>query len=157
MTLKLEKKELIFAIVGIAFLFSWFLFIKDDLTPILESINPIFATILFHLGVYIAIFLLAYLLLPKKYKVKISFIALSILVGLDIADAPYIIDKSGIINKSIDFWFTTYDAAFATIYSNFVSGYVLYFLVYIITPIFLIFILPIIIARPKKIVEALQK
>ena len=63
--------------------------------------------------------------------------------------------KSGFFNTSVEYWYTTYDAMFGSLLSNFFSGYSLWVAVYIIVPILLIFILPIIISRPKEIKKAL--
>lgn len=156
MKFKLEKKELMYALVGASIILLWFLLVKDLISPWLATISPFFAAIIYHVAVWIGIFFLASILASKKLRIKFSLITISILAGIDIIDAPYIISKSGIINTSTDYWFTTYDAAFASIYSLFAHGYFLYLLVYIITPIFLIAILPILIAQPKIILRAFQ-
>lgn len=151
----IEDKELKYAGIGVAVLLVWFLYAKDAIAPFLISQPPYIAAVIYHLGIYAGVYLLSAILVQKYNRVKFSLISISILMGLDIIDAPYIISKTGVFNTSIEYWFTTYDAMFGSILQNFISGQILWAAVYIIIPILLIFIIPIVISKPGAIKKAL--
>lgn len=151
----IENKELKYAAIGAGILILWFLYIKDLIAPFLSSQPPYIAAVVYHLGIYVGIYLLSAILVSNYNRIKFSAISISVLIGLDIADTPYVISKLGIFNTSIDYWYTTYDAAFASLLSPIFSGHALWAAVYIVIPILLIFIIPIIIAKPGAIKKAL--
>lgn len=157
MKFKIEKKELIFAGVGIAIILLWFFFVKDFISPFLEAMPAWLAVIIYHSGIYIGIFFLSTLLVTTKYKIKFSLITISILAGMDLIDTPYVVSKMGVLNKSIDYYFTTYDAALYSIYSHFLSGNLLWWAIYPISGIILIIVIPILISNPKNIWKTLVK
>lgn len=163
MGFKIEKKELLYLFLGIGILFSWMFYVKDVVEPHLRNTNPFFAAIIFHIAVYLAIYILVLVLTTKKAALKISIISILLWIGFDIVDAPYIVSQSGILNTSVDYWFTTYDAAFYSIYKLFVPNLIvfgkslLWIFVYIITPIILVLLSPIIAVGPKKLTKILSK
>jgi hypothetical protein len=152
----IENKELKYAFGGIAVILIWFLWAKDKIAPFLSSQEPFIAAIIYHLGIYVGIYMLSNLLVSKFSRIKFSVISILILAGLDIVDAPYIVDKMGNFNTSVEYWYTTYDALFGSLLSNFFSGTNLWNMVYIVVPILLIVVIPILIANPKAIKNALN-
>jgi hypothetical protein len=151
----IENKELKFAAVGALILYLWFSIFKDMLAPYLLSMPAYIATLIYHLGFYLGIYFLSNILYSDKSKrLKFSLVAISILIGIDIVDSPYLLSH-GVINTSIEYWNTTYDAAFASLLQNIFRGDILQFMVYRTIPFILIFIIPIIISNPKKIKEYL--
>lgn len=151
----IENKELKFAGFGVALLLIWFLYVKDAIAPFLASQPPYIAAIVYHLGIYAGVYLLSAILVKGYNRMKFSIISISILMGLDIVDAPYVISNTGAFNTSMEYWFTTYDAMFGSILNMFISGHALWAAVYIVVPILLIFIIPIMIAKPGAIKKAL--
>lgn len=154
---KLERKEVSYALIGASIILIWFLYVKDLIAPFLSSMPAFLATIIYHFGIYIGIFLLSTLLISKKTRLKFSFITASIYTGIDLIDTPYVVSKLGILNTSIDYWFTTYDAAFYSIYSLFLHGKLLWFVLYPVTGILLILLIPILIYNPKRIWKAITR
>ena len=148
---KLEKRELLYTLIGGIIILVWFLLIKDLIAPYLIILPNILSVLIYHTGFYIGIFLLSSILVSTKLKLKFSFIAISILTGIDLIDTPYMVSRLGILNTGVDYYFTTYDAGFYSIYSLFISGKLLWWLVYPITGILLILIIPVLISTPKRI------
>ena len=151
----IENRELKYAAFGVAIILVWFLYIKDLIAPFLSSQPPYIATLVYHAGIYMGVYLLSGLLVSNFNRIKFSAISISILMGLDIVDSPYILNSQGIFNTSIDYWYTTYDAAFGSLLSNLFSGHNLWLMVYVVIPILLIFIIPIWISNPKIIKNVL--
>lgn len=151
----IENKELKYAGIGALILIGWFLYAKEAIAPFLASQQPYIAAIIYHIGFYIGIFMLSSLLVSGEKRLKFSIISILILTGIDIIDAPYIINSLGQFNTSVEYWYTTYDAMFGSILSNFFSGPLLWMMVYIVVPTLLIFVIPIWIANPKAIKNVL--
>jgi hypothetical protein len=149
---KLEKRELLFLILGAIIIFAWFLYFKDIVAPFLSNIPIILAVLLFHSAFYAGIFLISGVLTKNITRIKFDFIVILGHFIMDVIDAPYIVTKAGIINKNVDFWFTTYDAAISSIATHFVSGYNLWLTTYVFVPI-AAFIVIVIIATPKRILN----
>jgi len=155
MKFKLEKREILFAFIGGLIIIGWFLLIQNLIAPFLIGLPAFVATFIYHLGIYIGIFFLSSILVSSALRIKFSLSTISILIGLDIIDAPYIVNSLGLPNKTVDYWYTTYDAALQNIFSYFTSGHIIWVLTYIVVPIFLICILPILISNPKAIKKAI--
>jgi hypothetical protein len=154
---KLEKKELIFAFIGVVVLMGWFLYLKDLIAPFLNHLNPFFAMIIYNVGLFIGIFLMGSLLDGGMKKFKISIVGTLMFMGLDIMVAPYSVAESGIIATSVDYWYASTDAGFAALYSVIFPTSWLWFLTYIITPFLLVFIIPIVVFGSKQISEMIKK
>lgn len=151
----IENRELKYAGAGVAIILIWFLYVKDMIAPFLISQPPYIAAVIYHIGIYLGIYLLSSLLVTSFSRIKISLISISILAGLDIIDAPYIISDTGVFNTSVEYWYTTYDAMFGSLLANFFSGHALWVAVYMVVPILLIAIIPIWITNPKAIKKVL--
>ncbi len=157
MKLKLEKRELLYAGIGSVVILTWFLLFKDLIAPFLVVMPIFFSALIYHIGFYIGIFLISSLLVKTKNRLKFSIIAICVLTGIDIIDTPYIVSNLGVLNTSIDYYFTTYDAMFYSIYSTFASGRFLWWLIYPITGIMLILVIPILISTPKRIWKIIMR
>lgn len=152
---KLEKKELIYSFVGLGFLLLWFLVIRDLIAPLLLGIFPLFAMLIYSIGLGGGIYLLTGILNGKhKTRVKISIIFFMVTIGLQIISAPYLVSNSGVIATNIDYWNVSSDVAFASLYNLFLPTSWVWFFTYVITPALLIFILPIVIGTSKQIRKA---
>jgi len=155
--MRIEKKELFFSTVGIIIILGWFLYLKNLIAPLLSNVFPFFAMILYNLTLYLGLYLLFSVLNSgSKIQFKVATIAFLIIIGIDIIAAPYLVEKSGEIIKSIDYWFVSTDAGFGALYSLFLPSSLIWFFTYIVTPVFLIFIIPIIFLSSKQIAKALH-
>jgi len=153
---KIEKKEIFFLLIGTLIILAWFLAISDRLAPFLRQINPFFAMLIFQSGLFIGIVFVAQILSKRKTQIKASFISFLILLGLDLIYPPYLVSKEGVINMATEYWYVSTDAGFASLYHYVFSPHMLFTLTYIITPILLILVIPVIIANPKLISRALH-
>jgi hypothetical protein len=183
MKFKIEKRELLFAVTGIIFLLIWFLFLKPLIAPSLSGIFSFLAMIIYNIGTLIGLFFVASILDSKKTRIKASIIAFLVLMGEDLIMAPYVVSTAGIINTNVDYWFVSTDAGWGSLHQLWVpaianswnwliahtttiilpgldlfvtSGYLIWIFTYIITPILISFVIPIIIGNPKLIRNAFR-
>ena len=152
---EIEKKEIMYAIAGIVFLIFWVLFIRDRIAVYLGGMFPFWAMLIYNLGFFLSIVLLSSVLEDRIKQVKLIFISFVMYLGFSVLDTPFLVSKLGIINSSVDLWYTSSDIGFASLYSLFTSGNMVWVLTYVMTPFLLICLIPIIIAYPKIITKAL--
>jgi len=153
---KITKRELLYALLGTIIILSWFLYLRDIIAPLLEGLPPIVAMLLFNTGLFFGLYLLSSILDSKATRFKMSFLVLMVFLGIDILAPPYLVLKDGFIVKSIELWFVSTDAAIGSFYQSFSSGYAVFFLTYIVTPILFLFVIPIIVSDPGKIKRVLH-
>ena len=156
MKIKIEGKELKFAFVGIAIILVWTLFIRNLITPTLSQMPPILAMLLYNLGLLLGIAIISSTLDSGKIKIGISAVAFLILLGVNILNGPFLVSAAGAINTNVDAWYVTTDVGFANLWSYIVPSTSIYNMTYVVTPILLILIIPIIISDPRKIYKAIQ-
>lgn len=153
---EITKNEMWYSLGGAALLLAWFLKGRYLVSPFLESIPPIFAFILYNSVFLVGMYFLVGLLTGKKNHWKWSFITVAVFIGIDIITAPYLVTASG-INTGVDYWYVSSDAAIASLYNYFATGNMLVFLTYILTPLLLVFVLPIILLQPTALKKLLAK
>ena len=141
--------------LGFALLMVWFLWIKNITAPFLETIPPIFSLILFQLGIFGALMLVTSVFQSNKIRFKVAIIGVLIALGLSIITAPYLVDSSGYIDTSVDYWFVSSDAAIASTYAYFMPDWSIWFMTYIVSPFLFVFVLPTLISSPKAIAKIL--
>jgi len=149
MKFKLEKKELMFAAIGVAVILTWFLWVQDLILPHLENIFPFFAMLIYQSGIFIGLAFISTILNTTKTRIKASIIAFMILVGEDVIMAPFIVGKDGVINHAVTYWYASTDAGFASLWSLILPNSFVWFFTYVVTSVLLMFVIPIIIANPK--------
>lgn len=163
MSIKIEKKEIFYAVIGVAFIMVWFLFLKDYIAKYLSNITPFFASFIYNIGFFIGLFLISNVLHKTKTKIFFSIVVFIVFIGMDIMIAPYIVDIQGNISTGSDMWYVSSDGGFASLYKLFFpvnimifGRSIIWYLTYIFTPFMLVFLLPIVIANPKIIKNALH-
>lgn len=156
--IRIEGKEIKYAIGGVALIMLWFLFVRPALAPFLQTIPPIFAMLIFQAGLLAGLLLLSTLLNGHAFHIKFSIITFIILLGINILTPPYLVSIDGTIHKDIDYWYVSTDAAFGSLYSgvSFVPASWIWYLVYILTPILLMVVIPVIITNPQVIKKTIQ-
>jgi hypothetical protein len=151
MSIKIEKKEMIFAFSGLAVILVWFLLIRKLIAPVLSSFPPILSMIMYNFGLFIGLYLLSAPLNSGKIRWKTVFVTFIVMLGIDILYAPYLVNTNGTIISDFDLWFVSTDAAIGSFYSYFLPQAWIWTMTYIITPTFLMLIFPILILVPKKV------
>ena len=154
--IKVEKKEILFFFIGTIFILLWFLYLRNLISHFLFNLHPFIAMLLFQTGLFIGLTFLSSMLDSWKVKLGVSSIIFLIIVGIDIIVAPYLVDINGIINKSVEMWYVSADVGFGALYSLFLPSNLIWYAVYIFTPILLIFIIPILISNRRIIKKAFQ-
>lgn len=157
MKFKLEKKEILYAFVGVLFIIIWFLWVKNLIAPSLIKLPPFLAMIIYSFGFLIGFGFISSILTSTKLKIKASIIGFLFVLGVDLIYAPYIVNKVGVINQTVDYWFVTTDAAIASLWDLILPNNFIWFFTYIITPVLFMFIIPILIANPKIISKLWKK
>lgn len=157
----IEKKEILYAVAGMVFILAWFLWIKNLFAPLISGWHPFIAMLVYQVGMFIGLFGISSLLNgDTKRKFKITLIIFLIVIGLDIIIAPYMVNKLGVITTTADMWSVSTDAGFGALYHSLIGNSMIFgvsfvwILTYIITPILLILIIPILIGKPKEIHQA---
>lgn len=154
MTLQITRKEAEFAFIGTILIIAWFLFLRDILAPFLQIIPPIFAMLIYNFGLFTGLYLLASPLNGGAKQFKFTAFIFIMFLGVDILYAPYMVNIDGSVRTSIDYWYVSTDAGFGTMYSMFLPLFLVWIFTYVITPIILIFLIPVILLKPKQIAKA---
>jgi hypothetical protein len=156
--MKIEGKEIKYAIAGVTLIMMWFLLVRPAIAPFLQTIPPIFAMIIFQAGLLGGLLMLSTLLNGHAFHIKFSIITFIILLGINILTPPYLVAQNGTIHTEVDYWYVSTDAAFGTLYASipFVPITWVWYLVYIFTPIMLMVVIPVIITNPNVIKKTIQ-
>jgi len=153
--LKIEKKELIYATVGVAFLLLWFLLIRNWIEPLLVNMFPFLAMLIYNFGLFVGILGLSSILDSNKSKWKLVTIAFSIILGIGIISAPYLVSYTGAINTTADMYNVGADVGFASLWSLIVPQSWVWFMTYIVSATLLLLIIPVLIGTSKQIAKIL--
>lgn len=154
--IKIEQKEIKYAIVGVLFIMAWFLFVRPGIAPWLQTIPPIFAMLIFNIGLLGGLLFLSSFLNGHQFHIQFSTITFIMLLGINILTPPYLVAQDGTIHKDIDYWYVSTDASVATVYAGFLPASFVWPMTYIFTPILFMIIIPIIISSPNAIRRTLQ-
>lgn len=150
----LDQKEIRFAAIGAAVIMIWFLFIRNLIAPTLQLIPPIIAMLIYNIGLLVGLLMLGKILSDsKKSKAKISVITFIVIIGINILTAPYLVSPQGMITTNVEYWYVAADAGIASFWQYFVPMDKVWLFTYIISPILLIFVVPVIGSNPKKIAK----
>lgn len=152
---KIEKSEIKYAIIGAAILTLWFLYIQKAIAPYLQTLNPFLAFVVYQSGLFLGIYLLASVVSSKKIQLKLTIASISLLIGYDIWVAPYLVSGAGVIATNVEYWYVSSDVAMASLFSSFLPQGMVYIATYVVAPIILMFIVPIILAKPHEIKKML--
>jgi hypothetical protein len=163
---RIERKEILYALLGVLFIIGWVVFLQPIIAPYLQAIPPILAMLIYQSGFFVGALFVANILDSKKVQFKASIILFIVLLGLDLIYPPFLLSQGGVINMSVDQWYVASDAGIASLYQMFVPQILIHIpftdtaialvwlLTYILTPILLILVIPIIIGDPKTIARA---
>lgn len=155
MGINIEKKEIRYLLFGVIGLIIFFIFLRPSIGNSLRNMSPILAMIIFNLALLFYIGILSSLL--NHNRVKISFILLSVFLGLSTISGPYLVSPSGELNSNVDFYFISPDYAFGTLWLSLgIPKNLLFIFVYIITPLIFLFLLPVVITNPRKLREVIS-
>ena len=153
---KLEKKEIFFASAGMAFTLFWFLWFKDLVAPFLQGIFPFIAMIIYNMGLFAGLLMMSELLKKNSYRWRILLMSFSIILGIGILSAPYLVSHEGIINKNVDFWYVSNDVGFSSLFGLFMPQSWLWGMTYVFSSTMMIFIVPTIIGTSKEVAHLLK-
>lgn len=153
MTIKLEKKEIFFTLFGLVALMFWFLIARNFIASYLQMLPTFIAMLLYNVGLLIGLYFLAYPLNGHKTRWAFSLITVMVILGLNIISAPYLVNADGTINTTVDFWFVSADAGFASLWALFLPQTWIWFMTYIITPGILLLLIPALVMAPKQIAK----
>lgn len=154
--MRIERKEIKYAVIGVIFILAWFLFIRPAIAPTLEKIHPLFAMFIFQIGLFGGLLMLSSFLNGHQFHIRFSTITFVMLMGINLLTPPYLVTQDGLIHQDIDYWYVSSDAAFGTLWASFIPASVLWYFVYILTPILLMIVIPVLIADPTAIKRTLQ-
>jgi hypothetical protein len=153
---KIERTEVEYATAGIFIILAWFLWLRNVIAPFLQSVHPFIAMLIYQIGLLAGLFLIANILVEKKGNIlPLSLSAFLIFIAVDIVVAPYMVSMDGNINTAVDYWYVSSDAGFAALYRLFLPKFLVWDSTYILTPIILGLVIPIIVSSPKQIKKAL--
>lgn len=153
---KLEKKELIFALSGMGFTLVWFLWLRDLIAPILQNIFPFLAMLLYNMGLFAGLLLMSELLKKNSYRWRILLMSFSIILGVGILSAPYLISHQGIANTNADYWYVSNDVGFASLWSLIVPLSWVWTMTYVISSTLMIFVIPTILGTSKEVAHLIK-
>jgi hypothetical protein len=151
--MKIEKKEIIYALIGVASILMWFLWLRKIIAPTLETLPPFIAMVLYNFGLFIGLFLISGVLNGRNVRWRSALITFVIILGVDILYAPYLVTTSGELLNDFDYWYVSTDIGFGSLYSYFLPLAWVWTFTYIITPVLLMVFFPIIILKPKQIAK----
>lgn len=154
--LKVEKKELYFSLLGILLIVSWFLFLKNIFASFLGNLLPFCAMLIYSIVLFLGLFLLCRSLNGNGQGLKIAIITLIVILAIDIIAAPYLVTPAGVLMNNVEYWFVSADVGFASLYQLFLPLSFVWFVTYIITPIILLCLIPVIFLKPKQIAKILH-
>jgi hypothetical protein len=156
--IKIEGKEIKYAIGGVSLIMIWFLFVRPAIAPFLQTLPPIFSMLIFQAGLLGGLLLLSTLLNGHAFHIKFSIITFIILLGVNILTPPYLVAQNGTIHTEVEYWYVSTDAAFGSLYTSipFIPASWIWYLVYIFTPIILMVVIPVIITSPNVIRKTIQ-
>jgi hypothetical protein len=157
-TPRIEKKELKFALIGIAVIILWMSQVRFWIEPSLQNLPPFLAMLLFNTGFVVGMFLLSSVLNGGIRKIKITMLAIIVPLMYDLFQPTWLVSTKGVVNKAVEYWFVTPDAGFASLWSAIgIHGTLLYIFVYYVTPILLLFVFPVIFTDAGAIFRAMRK
>lgn len=154
---KIEKREIMFMLAGVAGILLWFLWGKDLIAPLLESFTPLIAFPIFYFFIFLFIFLLSCILVGKWTKLSLSLSLFSILIGLQLLVPPYFVSSSGIQNLAVEYAIIETDIFISSFWGLFgIEGNLLWIFTYPITIFLLLFLVPVILLSSKKIAKSIM-
>ena len=154
--LKIEKKELYFSLLGILLIVGWFLFLKNIFASFLSNLFPFYAMLISSIILFLGLFLLCRSLNGNGQGLKIAILTLIVILAVDIIATPYLVTTEGVLMNTVEYWFVSADVGFASLYQLFLPLSFVWFVTYIITPIILLCLTPIIFLKPKQIAKMLH-
>ena len=143
---------MLFALAGVVFILVWMLLIRKLIAPFLINIHPFLSMLLYNSALFFGLYMLS-APLNGKARWKMSLITFFVILGIQVISAPYLVSYSGVINQNIELWYLSADAGFGSLFSLFLPKFLISTFTYIITPILLFLILPIIILAPKQVAK----
>lgn len=149
--MKIDSKELKFALLGLAIILSWFIWFRPIVAAPLSEMHPFLAMLIYNSGLFFGLYLLSSPLNGSRVKWKASLITFVVILGVDILYAPYLVNTDGTILTSNPLWYVATDAGFGSLYLEFLPQSFVWFAVYIITSSILIFAIPIILLAPRQV------
>jgi len=149
--MKLEKKELLYAASGVAFILLWFLVLRNFIAPFLQDMFPFFAMIIYNFGLFVGILGLSSILDSNSSKWKLVLISFSIILGIGIISAPYAVSTSGAINNGIEYYYVAADVGFASLWQLIVPSSLVWTMTYVVSSTLMLLVLPILIGTSKQI------
>jgi len=148
---KIEKEEIKFAFIGIAIIMFWFLVARPWIAPYLQALPPIIAMLIFNMGLLVGLLFMSSMMNGHKFSMKFSIMTFIILIGINILTPPYLVEANGLVHTEVDYWYVAADASIGTFWASFLPQAWVWTFTYIISPILLIVLIPIIISDPKTI------
>lgn len=134
----------------------WFGVIKDAIAPMLADTWIPLAAFIYSIGVLAGLYFVTKPLNGNS-AFRISLAGYSVIMGISVLQAPYLVTKAGVYNTSADYWFVAPDVAIAEIWKAFgVSAQSLYFFTYVIGAVLLILVIPALVANEKKILKMVR-
>jgi hypothetical protein len=153
--IKVERKELMYATAGLGFILLWFLYVRELLAPYLLNMFPFIAMLIYNFGLFVGILGLSSILKSDKSKWKIVLIAFSVILGIGILTAPYLVNHDGTINTTADMYNVGADTGFASLWALIVPQSWVWFMTYIVSSTLTLLIIPVAIGSPKQIARVL--
>lgn len=153
MSIKLEKREIMFALIGTIIILVWFLQIRHIIAPYLQTLHPFIAMLIYNFGLFIGLYLLAAPLDGKSVQWKTAIIIFVVFLGVDLLYAPYLVNDNGTIEKGFDYWYVATDSGFGSLYAEFLPANMIWTATYIFTTVVLVFILPVVILAPRQVAK----
>lgn len=150
----IEKKEIKYGLIGIAIILAWFLWLRPRITPFLASLHPFFAMLVYEIGLFVGILFISSVLSKGSLNWRVATITALIFIGFDIITAPYLVTTSGVILQNVELWFVSADVGFAALYSTLLPASLIWIFTYVVTPVILIIVIPILIGNPKQLAKA---
>lgn len=156
MNIQLEKREIKYAIYGAAMILLWFLYVRPIIATSLQTVPPVIATILFQVGLLAGLLFLSTFLNGHQFHIRFSLITFMVVLGIGILTPPYLVTQTGSIHKEVDLWYLSADAAFADMWGHYVPASMIWNFTYIVTPILLMIVIPVLLTDSGTIKKILQ-
>ncbi len=151
MAYEITKGERKYFFYGIAMIFLWFVYVKDAIAPYLSGMYIPLAALIYDFGLLAGLYLVSKPI-KKSGGFKLGLVGYSMMAGMDVVEAPFLVTKAGTYSQAVEYWFVSKDVAVAEIGKTIgVSQPDLWFFTYIIGASVLIMLIPAIVASEKQI------
>lgn len=149
------SQKIKYGIIGIFLIVFWFVLFKDLISESVSTLNPILAYLIYNALLFLGIIFVAQTI--ENYKTKISIISIIIFLAFDIITAPYFVTQQGTLATDADLWFASSDIFIAVLLEMIgITGKTLYYFTYVLTPIILLILIPIITGNFEQIKKVLR-